>query len=312
MPSGGWPDAMGTTGAPPARRPLDFAGFWLLLGVTTLFAANNLLVKLGTDGFQPVMMAALRSGVALAGLVVWMLWRGLPFRPDLWIPGLVVGAFFSLEFLLLFIALDMTTVVRAAMLFYAMPLWTALFGHVLFPGERLTPPRALGFALGFVGVSITLAAQAGGFAAVGGGSLLGDLAALVAGVFWALIVVAVRQTRLAGAMPESVLFWQLLVSAPLLAAVAPLYGGPLFRAVDGWQIANLLVQGLGVAGAGFLLWFWLLRRYPSGTVASFGFLTPVLAVGMGWAVLSESVSPITPVALILLTAGLFLINRRGA
>jgi len=56
----------------------------------------------------------------------------------------------------------------------------------------------------------------------------------------------------------------------------------------------------------------ILRRYPSGTVASFGFLTPVLAVGMGWAVLSEPVSPITPVALILLTAGLFLINRRGA
>lgn len=311
MPSGGWHRGMAVSGPVPARRPLDWTGFWLLCGVTTLFVANNLLVKLGTDGFQPVMMAALRSGVAVVALTGWMLWRGLPFRADLWWPGLMIGTVFSIEFLLFFIALDLTTVVRAAMLFYAMPLWTALFGHLLFPGERLTPLRATGFILGFLGVSVTLAAQAGGFAAVAGGNLWGDLAALVAGVFWALIVVVVRQTRLSEAMPETVLFWQLLVSAPLLAALAPLYGGPMFRAVDGWQIANLLAQGLGVAGAGFLLWFWLLRRYPSVSVASFGFVTPVLSVGLGWAVLSEAVSPVTPIALILLTCGLVLINRRG-
>jgi drug/metabolite transporter (DMT)-like permease len=239
-----------------------------------------------------------------------MLWRGLPFRADLWLPGLLIGACFSAEFLLFFIALDLTTVVRAAMLFYAMPLWTALFGHFLFPSERLTPLRTTGFLLGFLGVTVTLAAQAGGFSAVAQGNLWGDLAALTGGVFWALIVVVARQTRLSTAMPETVLFWQLLVSAPLLAVLAPLYGGPMFRAMDGWQIANLLVQGLGVAGAGFLLWFWLLRRYPSGSVASFGFVTPVLSVGLGWAVLNEAVSPVTPIALILLASGLVLINRK--
>jgi drug/metabolite transporter (DMT)-like permease len=294
----------------PARRPLDATGFWLLLLLALVFASNNLLVKVGTDGFQPVMMAALRSGVALAGLAAWMVWRGLPFRPDLWRPGLMIGACFAIEFFLLFIALDLTTVVRAAMLFYAMPLWTALFGHFLFPGERLTQARLAGFLLGFAGVTITLAAQAGGFVAVTGGNLWGDLAALTGGLFWALIVVVARQTRLSGVMPETVLFWQLLVSTPLLAALAPIYGGPMLRAVDGWQWANLLVQGLGVAGAGFLLWFWLLRRYPSGSVASFGFVTPVLSVALGWAVLGEAVSPLTPVALLLLTAGLVLINRK--
>lgn len=292
------------------RRPLDATGFWLLFGLSVLFAGNNLLVKLGTAGFQPVAMAAMRSAVAMAAVGAWMVWRGLPFRPDLWKPGLLIGFFFAAEFFLLFVALDLTTVVRAAILFYAMPLWTAALAHALIPGERLTPVRLLGFLTGFSGVALTLAGQAGGLAAVQDGNLTGDLLALTAGLFWALILIAARRTPLAAAEPETVLFWQLLVSAPLLAAAAPVYGGAWFRAVDGWQVANLLAQGLGVAGAGFLLWFWLLRRYPAGSVASFGFLTPVLSVGLAGVVLGEPVAGTTPAAVALLAVGLWLINRR--
>jgi drug/metabolite transporter (DMT)-like permease len=294
----------------PARRPLDLTGFWLLLGLTMVFAGNNLLIKLGTLGYEPVAMAALRSGIALLAVGGWMLWRGLPFRPDLWRPGLLIGFFFAAEFFLLFIALDRTTLVRAAILFYAMPLWTALMAHALIPGERLTPLRTAGFLTGFAGVALTLLGQAGGLQAAAGGDLTGDLLALVGGFFWAGILITARRSGFSTAEPETVLFWQLAVSAVLLAAAVPLMGGGWFRAVDGWQIANLLTQSLGVAGAGFLLWFWLLRRYPAGSVASFGFLTPVLSVGLAWALLAEPVSGTTPVAVALLAIGLWLINRR--
>lgn len=294
----------------PARRPLDAAGFWLLLGLSVIFAANNLLVKLGMAGFQPVAMAALRSAVALVAVVGWMLWRGLPFRPDLWRPGVMIGTFFAIEFFLLFIALDMTTLVRAAILFYAMPLWTAVLAHGLIPGERLTPVRTAGFLTGFAAVALTLLGQAGGLEAAAGGDLTGDLLALAGGLFWALVLITARRTRLSAAEPETILFWQLGVSAVLLAALTPVYGGAWFRVVDGWQVANLLAQGLGVAGGGFMLWFWLLRRYPAGAVASFGFLTPVLSVALAWAALGEPVSGTTPVAVVLLAIGLWLINKR--
>lgn len=289
------------------RRPLDRAGVALLLGLSVLYASNNLMVKLGTEGFHPVFMAALRSAIGLAGLWAWMAWRGLPLRPDLWAPGLLIGAAFAAEFFFLFIALDLTTVVRAVILIYAMPLWTALAGHFLFPGERLTPVRLAGFLLGFAGVALTLAAQGGG---AGGGNLWGDAMALAAGASWTGIVIVARRTRMAEAAPETQLFWQLLVSAPLLMALAPLYGGAMLRAVTPWQLGNILAQGLGIAFVGFLLWFWLLRRYPAGSVASFGFVTPVMSVGLGWLVLNEPVSAATPLALLLLAAGLVLINRR--
>ena len=293
----------------PQRRPLDLTGFWLLMFLAFVFGANNVLIKLGNDGLQPVFFAAMRSVVAGAALGLWMLWRRIAFRADLWRPGLLIGAAFAAEFFLLFIALDLTTVVRASVLFYAMPLWLAVAAHFLFPGERLTLFRGLGFACGFAAVVLVLAGPAG----VGGGdggSLVGDLAALGAGMCWASIVICARLTRLQTTAPETQLFWQLLVSAPLLLALAPVYGGSFVRAFDGFQLAIFLIHSLGAVAAGFVLWFWLLLRYPASSVASFSFLTPVLSAGLGWLVLNEPVSVALPVALALLVAGLVLINRR--
>ncbi|KPQ06364.1 MAG: putative permease, DMT superfamily [Rhodobacteraceae bacterium HLUCCA12] len=292
----------------PLRRPLDLTGFWLLLGLSFLFGANNLLIKMGNDGLQPVFFAAMRSCVAAAALAGWMFWRRIPFRPELWKPGLLIGAAFATEFYFLFIALDHTTVVRASIIFYAMPLWLAAAAHFLFEGERLTPKRALGFLLGFAAVALVMLGQMGGSAA--GGSLLGDLAALFAGMCWASIIVIARLTRLQYSPPETQLFWQLLISAPILLILAPSYGGELVRDFDLFQLGIFLFHTLGAVTAGFVLWFWLLLRYPASTVASFSFVTPVLSALLGWLVLNEAVSALTPIALALLVGGLILINRR--
>lgn len=200
------------------RRALDTTGFWLMLGLALLFGVNNVLIKLGNGGLQPVIFAGLRSLIAALAIALWMAWRGIPARLDLWRPGLLMGLLFSSEFVFLFIALDHTSVVRASSIFYAMPLWLALAAHVLFPGERLTPWRGAGFLLGFAGVVLTFAGRAGGF---GDGTPWGDLAALVAGLSWAEIVVVSRRGALGHCAAETQLLWQTAVSALLLCAAAP-------------------------------------------------------------------------------------------
>ncbi|MCW1933802.1 DMT family transporter [Pararhodobacter zhoushanensis] len=291
------------------RRPLDPTGFWLMFGLALLFGANNLMIKLGNEGLQPVFFAGVRSVIGTGALALWMAWRKIPVRLDLWRAGLVMGLLFSAEFMLLFIALDNTSVVRASSLFYAMPIWLALAAHFLFPGERLTGPRALGFALGFSGVVLTLAGRAGG---LGDGSIAGDLAAIFAGVSWAAIVVVSRKTTLGNTPAETQILWQTVVSAVLLCALAPLYGGPLVRDFDSFQAIMLVVQALGVVCVGFVTWFWLLGRYQASTLASFSFLTPALSALLGWLVLDEPVAATTPIAIALLITGLMLINRHRA
>ena len=69
-------------------------------------------------------------------------------------------------------------------------------------------------------------------------------------------------------------------------------------------------QTVAVASLGFLAWFWLMTIYPAASVASFSFLSPVFSVLLGWLLLSENVAPSVWAALVLVAAGIYLINRR--
>ena len=68
----------------------------------------------------------------------------------------------------------------------------------------------------------------------------------------------------------------------------------------------------GAPISGFLLWFYLVAKYSASGVASFSFLSPLFAVLMGWGILGERIGVGTWGALILVSIGLILINRKRA
>jgi drug/metabolite transporter (DMT)-like permease len=264
------------------------------------------VIKLGNGGFQPVFMAALRSFGALFVLLVWMRLRGVRLdlsRDTIW-PGLALGALFAAEFLCLFWALDHTTVARASILLYSMPVILTIAAHFLLPGEGLTRRRSLGLVLAMAGVALVLAQRSSGEA-----SIKGDLAALGAAFGWTGIALVVRLTPAQRLAPEMQLFWQLTVSAVLLMIAAPFFG-PLLRDPDLSHLLGLAYQIVAVASFGFLFWFFLLKLYPASGVASFSFLTPVLAVGFGWLILGEEIGQGVLMGLVLVAVGIVLINRR--
>lgn len=290
------------------RKPhIDVFGATALTAFSLLLAMNQVVVKVSNGGFQPVFMAGIRSAVAALVVLAWMRWRrqdyALPKGAAIW--GFVLGAVFAVEFLFIFIALDLTTVSRASVLFYTMPFWLSLATHFLIPEERLTPRKVAGLALAVAGIVLAFADRGD---AAHRPSLLGDVLALGASFCWAGIALIVRLTPMGRAAPESQLLWQLIVSAPLLLAASLLFG-PFLRELVPIHLAGLAFQILAVASFGFLAWFWLLSIYPASGVASFSFLSPVFSVLLGWLVLGETVSLQVWAALVLVALGIMLINR---
>jgi drug/metabolite transporter (DMT)-like permease len=286
---------------------IDAFGASSLIVFSFLLAINQVIVKLGNAGFQPVFMAGIRSAGALIVLLLWMKLRGIPLqfpKGTIW-PGLLLGALFAQEFIALFWALDHTTVSRASLLFYTMPVMLSIAAHFLLPGERLTPMRVLGLACAIGGVALVLSGRPGGAEA----SLAGDLAALAGAAGWAGIALTLRLTSLSGVRAETQLFWQLSGSAVLLLLAAPLFG-PFLREPTLWHLAGLAYQIVAVASFGFLFWVFLIGVYPASSVASFAFLTPVLGVGLGWLILGEELGLNVIAALVLVAIGIVLINRR--
>jgi drug/metabolite transporter (DMT)-like permease len=284
---------------------LDAFGGAMLVGVALLLAFNQIIVKFVNTGLQPVFFAGLRSALAVFFVWGWLVWRKRPPRLNraAFGPGAFMGVVFAAEFLCLFIALDLTTVGRTSVLFYSMPLWFAVLAHFGL-GDRITPIRAIGLALAFAGAAWAILSRSSG----GEGSLAGDLFAIGGAICWAGTAFLARRPVMRAEGPEMQLFWMVLVSAPILLIVSPLFG-PLIRDLQPQHLAWLVFQSSVVVAGGFIAWLWLMSIYPVSTVASFSFLTPIFALVLGALIFGETVTwPILGSAL-LVAAGIVLINR---
>lgn len=289
---------------------LDGTGLAALLGVTLLLSLNQIIVKEVNQGLQPVFFAGLRSLLAVGFVWAFLKWRGLTGRVRLvdWQPGLAIGAAFAAEFLCLFMALDLTLVSRAAVIFYSMPVWMGILGHFWLPGERLTPLRALGLVMAFVGTAWAILSRDTS-AGAQSGSLVGDLFALFGAFGWAATAFLARKTRLREAGPEAQLFWMVLVSGPILLLLAPAFG-PLLREIEPMHWVWLVIQASVIVAGGFVAWLWLLSVYPTSTVSSFAFLTPFFSMALGHLIYDDPVTWGLSVAFLLVATGIILINRR--
>ena len=287
------------------KSRIDGFGAVALTGFALLLAFNQVVIKVTNGGLQPVFFAGLRSAGAILCILSWLWWRGVPVRLRRahlgW--GMLLGAVFAFEFMCLFIALDLSSVGRVGVIFYSMPVWLALMAHAFLPDDRITGLKAAGLALAVMGVAWALLDRDDGRA-----SWLGDLMALGAALGWALTALIAKASPLRAARPEMQLLWQVGVSAPILL-VASLFFGDLIRDLQPIHLWGLAFQIVVVVTAGFIFWLWLLSIYPASGVASFSFLSPVLAVALGWLLLGEEVGPSLIGALVLVAVGIVLINR---
>ena len=290
------------------KNNIDAIGAAVLIFCCLLMGLNNGLIKLVNAGIAPTFQAGMRSAFAFIPLFAYMLFarKRISITDGSLGPGLFAGMLFSFEFLLLFKALDYTTVSRASVFFYTMPLWVAIGAHFLMPGEHLTRVRSGGFVLAIGGVALAFS-QADPHTSEQ--ALLGDFMCILAAVFWAGIALVARTTRFSNAVPEMQLLYQLFVSAVLLTAIAPLFGD-FIRDLTPAIAAVFAFQAFVVVAFGFSLWFWILSIYPASDMASFSFLTPVFAILFGWLVFDDQITATFLLALLLVGTGIVLVTRK--
>ena len=118
----------------------------------------------------------------------------------------------------------------------------------------------------------------------------------------------IKTTSLAKASAEKLLLYQLSVSA-VMALPLLLFAGPVFREVSVVPVAALAFQAIFIVAVTYVLWFWLMRRYPAAGLSSFAFLTPVFGVLCGGLLLHEPLSIRIFLALALIGIGLIIVNR---
>jgi drug/metabolite transporter (DMT)-like permease len=297
------------------RLQLDFLAVALLLICCVFWGFQQVLVKATLPEVPPVLQASLRFMGATALLWIWCRVRGVA----LWSSdgtlkaGLLAGLLFCAEFVCIYLGLQHTSASRLTIFLYTAPFWVALLLPLFVKTERLALMQWMGLLLAFTAVAFAL--QDGlHHNKVGDASplwWLGDALALAAGALWGLTTVVIRSSSLIKISPEKLLFYQVAISAALL----PFASWQLGESWDvNWSVfatSSIVLQTVVGAFASYLVWMWLLGRYPATKLSAFVFFTPVFALLFGAWWLGETITPSLVAALVGVAAGIVLVNKKA-
>lgn len=296
----------------PGLRPIDLIAVVGLVGCCMTWGLNQVAMKVANDGISPLFQASIRSAIAAVLIWAWTTWRGIPlFARDgtLW-PGIVSGLLFSLNFMFIGPGLSLTEASRGVLFLYTAPFFVAIGAHYLIPGDRLSLLKVAGLLAAFAGLMVSLSDRIGGGGT--GANLRGDLFCLAAGFFWAATTLVIRTTRLKYISPEKNLFYELVVSAPILLLGSWYWGEQGIINLSPIVVWSFLYTTVVVVFISYAVWFWLLNTYPASQVSVFTFLGPIFAVIAGYLLLAEPVTWRLGLALLLVAVGIYLVNKPPA
>ncbi len=269
-----------------------------------LWGGNQVAIKAGLEGMPPVAMAAARFalGLAVVALAARLTRTRVTAVGGQWRGLLELSLLFTTQILLLNIGTHYTSSSRSIVLISAYPFFTALFAHLLIPGDRLGLRQVLGMVFAFVGIIVLFA---GSLSITDTAWLLGDALVLGSAVLLGLRQVVLKRL-VHGLHPYQVLFWQAALGIPLFIVVSLIFESPGEILWTRRAMLGVLYQGLVVAGACFIILVFLLSKHPASRLGVFGFLTPVVGVVLAGWVMDEALSQVVLASMILVAGGTML------
>lgn len=279
------------------------AAVLMTLGAGALFGTAGTAQALGPTGSSPIAVAALRlglGGLVMASLLPLLGHRFTEMRSCLRAPLVWLAALGSLFFqVLYFTGVDRAGVALGSLLAMgSIPVFAGLLGTLL--GHRVTAAWTVATVVAVAGLGLL------SLDGIGGGDVIGVLAALGSGLSGAIFVLSTKAiiTRGLPAVPANIVSY-LIAAVALLPAVilAP-------------QSVSWLASGAGVILAlyiGFfamalpnILWVKGLGALSPGPSSTLMLAEPVVATTLGIVVLGEVLTFAGVIGLVLVLAGLLL------
>jgi len=292
-----------------AERSLSGGVAVALLIVYFVWGSTYLAIRVAIETLPGFTMAGARFLLAGALLYAWGRWRGgAPPRREHLLPTLTLGA-------LLLLGGNGGVVWAehrigsgiAALLVAVEPVWVALLAPLVAKTGRTSWKTFLGLGLGLVGVAaLVLDPRGSDPSSV---DLLGALAIVLAALSWAVgslwtLRAQLPASRAVATGAQMLAGGALLVVGGGLAGEWPAVEAARFSTASLVAFAYLVVFGSVIA---FSAYGYLLRTAAPNIVATYAFVNPIVAVLLGWAVLSEPIGWRVAVATAVILGALALI-----
>jgi drug/metabolite transporter (DMT)-like permease len=268
------------------------------------------LIAIALRSFPPLTLVTLRLVFGAFTLIIVMYLKGLSLpRDPLWWGYFSLLALVGnlLPFSLIAWAETNIPSSQAGLIMALMPITTMVLAHYFVAHERLTPRRASGVLLGFLGVLVLMGAQT--IEGIGVGSLLPQLACVLATVAYAVNTVYVKRLPKINGLVAGA--GSLIAGSFLLAPVALVVDQPWALEVS--ATSWLAIVTLGAVGTGLATWVYFVVIHECGPnfLSIINYIIPAISFAAGVVLLSEPASLAQFAGLLLICMGIAISQPRN-
>lgn len=276
--------------------------------VCVVWGSTYLAIRIGVQDLPPLLFAGVRFIIAGALLALIVLATGdrLPRTLRDWRIHAVTGCFLLLGGNAVVVWAEQFVESGPASVFVAaVPLWAAFFDAIVPGGTSVFTWRVgLGLALGFLGSALLAGVTPGELL---NADLKGPVALTLASASWALGTVYSKRNR-TEVTPFSGAAVQMLAGGAVITLLGLLAGE-----AGRWQLSG---AGLGALAylivfgsiVGYTAYAYALQHASPTIVGTYAYVNPVVAVLLGWLILSEAVTLRTFAAMGLILGAVLMIQ----
>lgn len=226
--------------------------------------------------------------------------------PPIWLTlGIAVFQTSALQCLVQF-ALIVGDASKVVMMVYTLPFWVALFAWI-FLGDRPTLSHLVGFVLAALGLLAVINPWHSH------GTLASMLLAIAGGACWAMGTIFSKMLfqRYKNVNVLNLTTWQMLLGAILVLPFALVVPQPATQ-LNLLVVLAIVYSGVVSSAVAWALWLLVVRRVSAVVAGMSGLGVPVFTILLAWALLGEQPTLLELVGVVLMLAGLVVVNLAAA
>jgi len=258
--------------------------------ICLIWGSTWFAIRLGLDSLTPFISAGLRFSVAAIIIYGIMRIRSISIQRDKVSMRLYyfMGVFsFILPFGLVYWGEQFIPSGLASVLFAVYPFFVAIFTRIFIPEEKIGIIKIIGMVFGFAGIVVIFSEN---LMSIGMNYFLGMVAVLLSGFLQSTIAVSIKKYG----QHLHALSMNLIPMA--IAGVGMLLLGVLFENTstlkfDVKAVSSVLFLGIVGSVVTFTAYYWLLKRINIILLSLTAFITPIIALLIGWIFLDEMLLP---------------------
>lgn len=258
--------------------------------ICMIWGSTWLAIRIGLESFTPLFSAGIRFILAAIAILIIVKLNKLHFQFDKAAVTLyILMGFFSfvIPFGLVYWAEQFIPSGLAAVLFAVYPFFVAIFTFYLIKTERVSFLKTVGMIISFIGIIVIFSNDLTGNIS---DDMIGMIAVVVSAIMQAVIAVVIKKYG-SHLHPLSMNFFPMVIGGVFLLFIGLWFEDVYNITITMPAVLSILYLALFGSVITFTSYYWLMKKINIVLLSLISFITPVIAIIIGWIFYGESLQP---------------------